>query len=275
MFSPFYAWSRRRGIGDPHQHCSLNVALYGRPKRWAMTERGRQALYRDATQLRIGPSLVHWDGASLVIDIDEITAPFPSRLRGTVRVHPGALTGRTFLLDDAGHHAWSPIAPASRVEVAMRSPALSWSGPGYLDSNWGARPLEADFIHWDWCRAPMPDAGRQGGAAILYNATRREGGEQSLALRVAADGAADAFPPPPRIRLKPTFWRVPRDTRADAGHAVRVRQTLEDAPFYSRSVIDTHLLGQPVTAVHESLSMDRFTAPLVQAMLPFRIPRQW
>ncbi len=66
-----------------------------------------------------------------------------------------------------------------------------------------------------------------------------------------------------------------RHTRADAGQPVRVRQTLEDAPFYSRSVIDTQLLGQRVTAVHESLSMDRFTAPWVQAMLPMRIPRQW
>ncbi len=88
MFSPFYAWSRRRGRGDPEQHCALNVALYGRPKRWAMTERGRHAVYRDATQLRIGPSLLHWDGDALAIDIDEVTAPLPARIRGTVRVHP-------------------------------------------------------------------------------------------------------------------------------------------------------------------------------------------
>ena len=275
MFSPFYKWSRSRGAGEPLDHCSLNVALYGRPRRWAMTERGRRAVYRDATQLRIGPSLVRWDGASLAIDIDEVTAPLPSRIRGTVRVHPAALTGQIFPLDGAGHHHWSPIAPACRVEVALGSPALTWSGPGYLDSNWGARPLEADFVHWDWCRAPMPDAAGRPGAAILYNAIRREGGEQSLALRVEGDGAASAFPPPPRIRLAPTFWRMTRDTRVDAGHTATVRQTLEDAPFYSRSVIDTHLLGQPVTAVHESLSMDRFINPLVQAMLPMRIPRQW
>ena len=235
-----------------------------------MTERGRAALTRDATHLAIGPSALHWDGDFLSIDITEVTAPLPSRLRGTVRVHPEALTGRSFKLDAAGRHRWSPIAPACRVEVAMHSPALAWSGPGYFDSNCGERPLEADFVQWDWCRAPLPD-----GAAILYNATRREGGEQSLALRVAADGSVAEFAPPPRISLPPTRWRVPRQTRADAGQPVTVRQTLEDAPFYSRSVIDTHLLGQPVTAVHESLSLDRFTAPWVQAMLPFRIPRRW
>ena len=236
-----------------------------------MTERGRTAVYRDATQLRIGPSLVHWDGATLIIDIDEVTAPLPSRIRGTVRVHPGALTNRVFALDAGNHHHWSPIAPASRVEVALTHPALRWSGPGYLDANWGARPLEADFTHWDWCRAPLPGAE----AAILYNAARREGGEQSFALHVSTDGSVADFPPPPRITLQPTRWRVPRITRADAGQPVRVRQTLEDAPFYSRSVIETHLLGQPVTAVHESLSMNRFTHPVVQAMLPMKIPRQW
>ena len=51
-------------------------------------------------------------------------------------------------------------------------------------------------------------------------------------------------------------------------------ETLEDTPFYARSVVAGDLLGQPVTAMHESLSMDRFTMPVVQAMLPFRMPRR-
>ena len=235
-----------------------------------MTERGRTALHRDATTLSIGPSALHWDGTQLTIDIAEVTAPLPSRLRGTVRVTPAAVTGRTFNLDQAGRHTWSPIAPMSHVEVALTSPALRWSGPGYLDTNSGARPLEADFVHWDWCRAPMPD-----GAAILYNANRRLGGEQSLALQIGRDGSVQDVPPPPRITLPATRWRIQRHTRAEPGQPVKVLQTLEDTPFYARSVLDTNLLGHRVTAMHESLSMDRFTAPWVQAMLPFRIPRRW
>jgi carotenoid 1,2-hydratase len=40
VFSPYYAWARRRGGGDPEHHCALNVALYGAGgKRWALTER--------------------------------------------------------------------------------------------------------------------------------------------------------------------------------------------------------------------------------------------
>ena len=62
-------------------------------------------------------------------------------------------------------------------------------------------------------------------------------------------------------------------TRADAGCTPRVTQRLEDAPFYARSVISSRVSGQEVTAVHESLSLDRFVAPWVQAMLPFKAPR--
>jgi len=35
------------------------------------------------------------------------------------------------------------------------------------------------------------------------------------------------------------------------------------------------LLGESVTAMHESLSLDRFRARWVQMLLPFRMPRAW
>jgi carotenoid 1,2-hydratase len=170
-------------------------------------------------------------------------------------------------LDAAGRHRWSPIAPCARAEVAFEHPALRWSGPAYLDTNEGDRPLETDFSFWHWCRAPLGD-----GAAVLYEVARRDGTGQALALRyAAAGGVIDAELPPP-AELPRTRWLVPRPTRADG--AARVVRTLEDAPFYSRSVLATRLCGEPVTAIHESLSLDRFAARWVQAMLPFRIPRR-
>ena len=78
--------------------------------------------------------------------------------------------------------------------------------------------------------------------------------------------------PPPAVTLPRTLWRVPR--RISAG-APTVVDTLEDTPFYARSVIGAEMLGTQVNAMHESLAMDRFTAPWVQAMLPFRMPRRW
>ncbi len=73
------------------------------------------------------------------------------------------------------------------------------------------------------------------------------------------------------VALKRTGWRVERSVRSD-GTAAVIR-TLEDAPFYARSVVSANLLGEPVTLMHESLSLDRFKMPVVQAMLPFRMPR--
>ena len=269
VFSPYYAWARRRGPAEPENHCALNVALYGaQGGRWAMTERGRAAVSRSATRLKIGPSAMAWDGSALVIRIDEITAPWPSRLHGTVRVRPLVENSRVFALDAAGRHRWQPIAPLARVEVTLDRPARRWSGTGYFDTNDGDAPLEADFSRWDWCRAAHPD-----GATVLYNTFRRDGGTAALALSFAAGRDVEERDPPPVAMLPATRWGVGRQTRADAGHAARVARTLTDAPFYARSVVETRLFGRDVTALHESLSLDRFRKPWVQMMLPFRMPR--
>ncbi|MBD0274376.1 MAG: carotenoid 1,2-hydratase [Acetobacteraceae bacterium] len=274
VFSPWYAWARRRpGGADPMQHCALNVALYGGRGRWAMTERPATAVERCADTLRIGPSALSWDGDSLRVRVREVTAPVPRRLRGEIRLHPGGATnGQGFDLDPAtGRHRWTPIAPAARVEVALEEPALRWSGPAYFDTNDGDAPLEQDFVLWDWCRAPLPD----GGAGVLYNIEPRGGAAHSLAWRVRPGGEVeDAAPAPPPSPLPPTrLWRMPRPFRAEAGAAPAVAGTLEDTPFYARSVVSTRMFGEPVRAIHESLSLNRFRAPWVQAMLPFRVPR--
>jgi carotenoid 1,2-hydratase len=268
VFSPWYALARRMGGGDPENHCCLNVALYGKPSRWAMTDRRRHALRRDAHTLTIGPSSVAWDGNALTIRIEEVTAPIPSRLRGVVRLRPNALSDRRFVLDSDGRHEWQPIAPRSRVEVALESPALRWSGAAYFDTNAGSAPLEQDFRQWDWCRAMLPDA-----TAILYNAERRDGSRIALALQATDDGGLVDFVPPPEVEMPRTMWRIRRATRADS--TASVTRTLTDAPFYARSEIRTRLLGQDAHGVHESLDLDRFASPAMFAMLPFRVPRGW
>lgn len=267
VFSPWYAWSRRWGRGEPENHVCMNVALYGAPGGWAMTDRRRGALARGPDHLHIGPSAMEWDGTALTIRVAERTAPMPGRLRGTITLRPEAVCTRPFLLDAAGRHRWQPIAPRSRVEVAFTEPSLRWSGAAYFDTNAGAAPLEADFVNWDWARAPAP-----GATAILYNALRRDGTSQSLALRVTPDGTVADMPPPPPARLPRGFWGIARPTRSEDGQATLVR-ALTDAPFYTRSEIRTRLLGQPVTAVHESLELDRFANPAIQAMLPLKVPR--
>jgi carotenoid 1,2-hydratase len=245
----------------------MNVALYGgNGKRWAMTERGAGALRRDAAHLQIGPSSLHWDGTVLTAEIAETTCPIPGRLRGRIRVHPQALPTHEVFLDGAGLHRWSPIAPGARVEVEMVNPALRWQGTAYLDTNSGDTPLEEAFGGWNWSRAKVV-----GGTAVLYHGLRRTGDRFCVALRYDRHGNAENFDPPPEVTLPRTFWRMPRITRSEAG--AQVVQGLEDAPFYSRSVLRSRLMGEEVTAVHESLSLDRFVTPAVQFMLPFKAPR--
>lgn len=275
VFSPYYALARRRGgVADPTNHCALNVALYSARgvggARWTMTERGARNIERIAEAFRIGPSQLRWEGDSLVIRIDEVAVPWPARVRGTVRVHPSAFAQGRHALDAAGRHHWAPIAPRARVEVALDRPGLRWQGPGYLDSNAGARPLEADFDRWDWSRAAL--AG--GRSAVLYDVTRQDGSTLALALQYDRQGRHQPFVPPPLARLPASRWRVARTTRSEGATAPEVVQSLEDAPFYARSVLSSRLCGEPVLSVHESLSMRRWCLPVVQTMLPFRMPRR-
>lgn len=269
MFSPYYAWARTRRPVPAENHVALNVALYGPRARWAMTERGAGALARSADSFVVGPSSLAWDGTALTIAIDEVAVPLPQRLRGTVRLFPSALTGHAEVLAGAGRHRWRPIAPVARVEVAMDRPALAWTGHGYWDANAGDEPLEDGFACWTWSRAPVGS-----GAAVLYDAIRRDGTAASLALRFGADGRVARAEAPPEAALPGTLWRIPRRTRADDGTTPRVLATLEDAPFYARSTLATRLYGEDTTAVHESLSLDRFRTRWVKLLLPFRMPRR-
>jgi carotenoid 1,2-hydratase len=267
VFSPWYAWARKRGAAPAENHCAMNVVLYGAGgKRWAMTERGAGSLDRTPDTLRIGRSAMAWDGTSLTIDVDEVTAPIPTRIRGRIRLYPAAMATETVALDAAGLHGWSPIAPRARVEVSLSTPARRWSGDGYFDSNWGARALERDFTDWTWCRAPYGE-----GAVVTYDVARRDGTDLAVALRYARNGAATPFQAPPSRALPRSFWRLPRAARSDT--EAKLLQTLEDAPFYGRAVVQTELLGRQVTAMQETLSLDRFDTPWMRLMLPFKAPR--
>ena len=81
-----------------------------------------------------------------------------------------------------------------------------------------------------------------------------------------------------RERLPLTLWRIDRGTRANAngfeGCPTRVLDTLEDTPFYARSLLQTLLLGERVTAVHETLEPQRLNRLPVRLMLPWRMPRR-
>ena len=268
VFSPYYAWARRRSGADPEHHCALNVALYSRSaNRWCMTERGRRHCHRDATQLVIGPSRLQWNGSHLDIEINEVGMPIPRSVKGRIRLHPQQLFNFSTALDAHGRHRWGPLAPSARIEVDLQSPRQRWSGHAYLDSNEGDEPIDRAFHRWDWSRSPL----RDGSTAVLYDMQWPQQADRVLSLRFDRRGGVETFTPPPRQALRNTRWGLQRQMRSPS--PVRVQQQLEDTPFYQRALLSHELLGESVQSFHETLSVPRLVSPLVQAMLPFRMPR--
>ena len=158
---------------------------------------------------------------------------------------------------------------AARARRSRFRPTLAeWKGAGYLDTNAGDEPLEDGFESWDWSRADVRD-----NAAVLYDVRRRDGSALTLGLRFDKSGGVDEVDPPKRQALPASpIWRVERRTHADGGAAC-VSRTLEDSPFYARSVLETTMFGEKTTAMHESLALDRFSSQWVKCLLPFRMPR--
>ncbi len=272
VFSPSYFRARARELRpDPLRHCALNVALYGQGgTRWALTEHPLGRVRRSAAALELGRSRVAWEGDALVVHVHERSAGLGLPLRGTVRLRPRAAFDHPLSLDPHARHAWWAVAPRADIEVEMEQPGLCFRGSGYHDTNFGREPLERGFSAWDWSRAELP-----GATGVLYDARPRTGPPCEHGLAFGDDGRVEPLEAPRRHALPRTRWGLGRSTRTTADQPPRVLRTLEDTPFYARALVQASLAGQPVTAVHESLSLDRFAHPLVQWMLPFRIRRGW
>ncbi len=232
-----------------------------------MTERGERSLKREKDSLTMGPSSLHVEGDTLVFRINEKASPWPSPIRGEVRVKSNVQFDERYCLDSAGRHRWRPIAPLARVDVNLTSPRMRWSGEAYCDSNDGDEPIERGIKSWQWQRGTI-----DGKAVVMYDVVDLCASKTSLAMQFASDGRVEALQPPPPCRLSSSKWLMPRTTRSE--RSASVVETLDDTPFYVRSIIDTHLFGRALTCVHESLSLKRFASPIVQGMLPFRIRRK-
>lgn len=277
VFSPTYFRARARELSpQPSRFCAINVALYREGgTRWAFTEPPHHQVRRSRDAFALGGSQLAWEGDHLVIRIDERSAGLGLPLRGTVRLRPHHCFDHPLALDPHERHHWWAVAPRAAIEVEMDRPGLRFRGSGYHDTNFGREPLERGFSTWDWSRAELAE-----GTAVLYDARPREdavihGQANEHGLSFGDDGRVEPLPAAVRYALPRSRWGIERATRADAGQPPRLRRTLEDTPFYARSLLETTLAGQRVTAVHESISLRRFEHPLVQLMLPFRIRRGW
>lgn len=234
-----------------------------------MTERGRQHMSRGTDYFQVGPSDLRWDGQCLEITLKERSVPLGQKIAGKIRVFPDQLFHFITPLDQQARHHWGPIAPSARVEVHLEAPKLTWQGHAYLDSNEGEEPIVGGFTEWDWSRANM----RDGSVSVLYDIREKSGVERVLALKFNPDRSVTEFEAPPRQTLPKAFWRVGRSICSDAGEPPRVLQTLEDTPFYIRSVVESTISGERVVSMHETLNVPRLDSTSTRLMLPFKMPR--
>lgn len=267
VFSP--RWARARALGvaaSPLDFCALNVAVQHRGRSaWVMTEHPRSRVTRTASTLAFGESHLRWEGDALCVSLVERSAPWGRPVRGTLKIRPTFLNDEVVTLDPAADHAWCPRAPSARVEVRLSEPDVRFEGSGYVDANAGARPLEESFTSWNWSRVSHGDE-----VGIAYDVVMRDGSEHARGLHLDARGRG-----PSRglhaSRLAPTTFGLSRLVRSESPTPARLVKTLEDGPFYARSLVETGLGGRAVVGMHETVSLTRFASRWVQTLLPFRM----
>ncbi len=273
VFSPFYFRSRLHNEAVPAEaHCAINVALYmpGRKRRWIFSEWPRCDVERSEDALTIGFSRLCWRGGRLEIAVSDLCPRQKRLLRGRIVFEPSCRFGEPFCLDGMGRHFWWPISPGGRFEANFKEPEARFSGSGYHDVNHGDEPLEKGLAQWQWSRFPTED-----GTLVVFDGLRKDGVALELAKMFSADGRVHAPPDLALRKLPRTFlWAFPRATRCQTGQRPRVLRTLEESPFYARSLVKTIISDRPVVGVHESLSLERFCAPWMQKMLPYRIAQR-
>ncbi len=263
VFSPFYARACDRGAADPADYCAFNVGLYGPKSRhhWVFSEYLPSAVTRERDAFGLAGNRLSWDGETFSVQIDERSAPLAQPVKGVIRARPTALTNAPFALTADKQHLWWPIAPACDVELSLATPDLSWSGQGYMDTNRGYEPLHEGFDDWQWCRWHDQDVSR-----ICYSANARGGDATELALNIDAAGNVQEEQLPNARAYRNSGWQVQRSGWPPAR---RVHATLDDTPFYARSLLGTD--SDATLVMHESLSLARFRSSWVRRLLPFRM----
>lgn len=270
-FSPAYARARARGCLEPLDYSAFNVSVSGRggASRWALTERPRAAVVRDSASLAIGRSSMSWlSSGSLAIDVDERSAPWGRPVRGRILFHPQARTDVAVAIDGAGEHLWWPVSPLGRVEVALDDPKVRFAGSGYLDANAGRAPLEEHFSSWSWARLSRADQ-----VAITYDVVTRSDANLRHGYVIDRAGVREVDGGE-AVPLGATRFGLRRSLRCPGNGTARLVRTVEDGPFYARSIVRHDDGALSSTGVHEVVSLDRFASSWVQFLIPFRMRRE-
>ena len=190
VFSPYYAFARRSGAGRSarplrHQRRAL------RPGRQPLGDdraaaRRRPAARPDAFADRAEPTCVGRRRARHARRRDHGADALARSAAPSASFPTGRSRSRSSRWTKAAIIAGGRWRPARGSRSTLERPRLRWRATGYFDMNRGDEPLEGGFADWQWCaRRNCSD-----GAAILYEAQRRDGSRVDLAMSLRSERAA-------------------------------------------------------------------------------------
>lgn len=258
-FSPDALTNHERGRpASARDHVAMFTAVYvdGKQIAYALNRHPEAefAASREGLSVRVGPNTLgrDEDGAiSAVVDAPMLFGG--GRLSGDLRVCPSGTDGGGIReVEGKSDHVWNPLNPSCSVAGTLRLAGADgsekWStefeGRGYVDHNYGRRPLTEGIRRWHWGRAHLGDT-----TIVYYHTEPTSGSDESVLAVIDGSGApADCSD----VRFEATDWRrrvlCPRFPNAVAvsgqrgddrvSFTARRRHVVDWGPFYMRFICD-------------------------------------
>jgi carotenoid 1,2-hydratase len=277
--------TQRQEDARPSSWPALNLALY---------KRGRPAFY---SLQRLPPASATWsddewtfgqthirrqrtDGRVRLEAALDVRLPSGERAVGSLRLEGPARRAAPSERAPEGLplHDWSPLlGPAEgEASLSLSGEDFSLQGRAYHDRNGGVVPLwDLDIDRWLWGRVAIPKA-----ELLYYLLWPKAPGEAPTALCLLIDEQGTTRSLPARVRVlgERATWtgsRLPKRIELDTAEgvfAVDFRHTLDNGPFYTRSLIEASLPdGRRGGGFGEGVFPARVDLPLHRPLVKMRV----
>ena len=294
-FSPDALTNHERGRpARAADHVAMFTAVYveGKQIAYALNRHPESEFEaaRESLNVRVGPNrLERFSNGDIAATVDAPMLFGGGRLSGTLRLSASGGQGAGIgEVAGAADHVWNPLVPSCELSGSLRLAGADgsekWSsefaGRGYLDHNYGSRPLTEGIRRWHWGRAHLGDT------TIVYYHNEPKSGPHESVLAVI-DASAD--PNCTDIQFSATDWRrrilCPRfpNTVAVTGlrgndrvtFTARRRHIVDWGPFYMRFLCDVTatIRGRELsgTAITEYLDPRGLRARWLRPLIKTRI----
>lgn len=243
----------------------------GRLTFWALHETAPDRVRWEAGRVRLSDHAldvdVVGDRVTVAASLSGVVGGAPWSLAVSVE---GPLRGRVPGEPESAAHEWSVLTAGAQGTAVLTAGGVTERivGRAYVDRNAGDGPIDAlGTRRWSWGRLAFP-----GEDHIWYEASG-EGGDESLALTVALDGAATLVRGGVRrVDGARGAWGLPfpRELALDDHLRVVLPAPLDDSPFYARFAIE----AQGARGFAEVCRPDRIDAAWFRPLLRMTVAHE-